>query len=113
MKTTFLVVLRTAAGENALTEHEGLASETSQTLEWIFSDEDKVAALYSCKGDMELVSVECELTIEGSDFVAKCLIDIEASAKVQLSKNKISEYLQERGMFSPAWKLEKRIVSGK
>jgi len=107
MRTTFLVVLRTSAvGVGSLTKR------ASEALESIFGDELKVHKLYSCKGEIEAINTECELTIEEVDdeFVAKCLIDVDATAKAQLSKVQIGDYLAEQGITTPAWKLEKRIV---
>ncbi len=104
MRTTFLVVLRGAKADMSATDH------ASEVLQWIFGDEEKVEKLMSCKGEIEAITTECELTFESDDLVAKCLIDIDATAKAQLSKVKISDYLAERDMSPPDWKLEKRLV---
>ena len=104
MRSTFLVVLR---AENADMSATALASEA---LEWILGDEEKVALLYSCKGEIEAVSTECELTFESDELVAKCLVDVDATASVQLSKVKISNFLAERDISPPNWRLEKRLV---
>jgi hypothetical protein len=105
MRTTFLGVLRGV--KKADMSATSLASEA---LEWIFGDEEKVDKLMSCKGEIEAISTECELTFESDDLVAKCLIDIDATAKAQLSKVGISDYLAERDISPPDWKLEKRLV---
>tara|TARA_Y100000401_G_scaffold104065_1_gene95556 strand:+ start:137 stop:484 length:348 start_codon:yes stop_codon:yes gene_type:complete len=114
MKTDFFVSLRYPCLPDAKPDVPTKMNEMLDAFRSVFDDEENADKLFSCKGgEIESIAVECEAAEETDSIIVKCLVECEASAKMQLDKSVLNQLFYKQGMGIGAlgdYKLEKRLV---
>ena len=84
------------------------AGKMANTLQQVFGDRDKILAITKADSLASCHS-EVEVAHEEEGLVGKCVLDMEATTRVQIDKSKLSALLKATTDW-PGMKIEKRAV---